>query len=446
MIPVLAEGWERMFAGRRWIMNLRRNVWFHNGRELTAEIVKWNFDRILDPRSGALLGPIFRGMGLTTRVVDKYTIQFDLTNGFGTFLSHLTNNARACILAPESARSDGTIEKPVSTGPFVFESWRPGAEIRFRRFDRYWQRGEDGRPLPYVDALVIKIVPDANVRLTALRAREVDLITHPSLDEVKRWTTGGPPAGLSFHKYFYNYSDYVGLNVRRTVFSDLRVRQAIKLAVDREAINEAVHAGLAELHNQPFKRTSLWYVDVPYPRPDLARARELLRQAGLQAGTEVTYSVWAPQYERYADIIQGQLAQIGLRVRLLKRDFASFWRLGPTYEADMQLMPIGTIFHPDRPYAYLEADNPLHWLTGGFSLPEYDALLVRARNEADIDKAKTIYKTLVQRVEEHATPIYLMNPPLVHVFRDYVTGYAPIDQGVMALAATVGVHKAWLAK
>ena len=446
MVPVLAESWERQFAGRRWIMNLRRNVWFHNGRELTAEIVKWNFDRILDPRSGALLGPIFRDMGLRAAVVDKYTIQVDLSNGFGTFLSHLTNNARGAILAPESVRPDGTIDKPIGTGPFVFESWRPGAEMRFRRFDRYWQRGDDGRALPYIDALVLKITPNETVRLAALRAGEVDIMTHPPFDEAKQWLTSAPPAGINFHKYFYNYSDYVGMNVRRGPFSDQRVRMAVKLTLDREAINQVLFGGLAEIHNQPFKHSSTWYLDVPYARPDLARARNLMREAGLSSGVDVTFNTWAPVYEKYAEIIQAQVAQIGVRVRLIKRDFASFFRAGPTYEADMQVMSIGTIFHPDRPYTYLEADAPLHWLTGGLDVPDAEGLLAKARNEADFDKAKVIYKTLLQKIEDAATPIYLTNPPLVPAFRDYVKGFAPIDQGMLALAATAGVHRTWLAK
>lgn len=446
MIPVLAESWERTFAGRRWVMNLRRGVRFHNGRELTADVVKWNFDRILDPKSGALLGPIFRDMGLRSTVVDKYTIQFDLANGFGTFLSHLTNNARGAILAPESARADGTIEKPIGTGPFTFESWRPGAELRFRRFDRYWQKGDDGKPLPYIEALVLKVVANETVRLAALRAGEVDMMTHPPLDEAKLWIASGPPAGINFHKYFYNYSDYVGLNARRQLFSDQRVRMAVKLTLDREAINQVIFGGLAEVQNQPFKRSSFWYLDVPYPQPDVTRARNLMREAGLGSGADVTFNQWSPVYDKYAEIIQAQLAQIGLRVRLVKRDFASFFRAGPTYEADMQVMSIGTIFHPDRPYTYIEADHPFHWLTGGLDSSETETLLARGRNEADLERAKAIYRTIVQRVEENATPIYLTNPPLVPAFRDYVKGYAPIDQGVMALAATVGVHKTWLTK
>jgi peptide/nickel transport system substrate-binding protein len=445
MEPVLAEKVSTPDNGRTWVFNLRQGVKFHNGEELTADIVKLNFDYIMDEKSGSRAGPIFRARGVQPAAVDKYTFQLKLSSGFGSFLSQLTQNAWVTILAPESYKPDGSVEKPIGTGPFVFDSWKPGSELRFKRFDSYWQMGEDGKALPYVDELVLKIVPDATVRLSALRAREVDLMTHAPLDEAKTWIDGRPPAGIAFHKYFYNYSDYMTLTARQGPFKDVRLRQAVKYAVNRQELSEAVHSGLAELHNQPFKRSSRWYMDVPFSEPDPQKARDLMREAGVASGVDVTYIVWAPQYEKIAQVLQAQLSQVGFRLKLEKSDFAAWNKRRMELDTDMTQSPLGTLFHPDQPYQFLASDNPSIWIRGGLDDPERDKLITAGRDEVDYEKSKAIYRQLVGMIEEQAAPIYLMNPPIVHAFRENVKGYQPIDQGVMALAATNGIHKAWLA-
>ena len=118
--------------GKTWVFHIRKGVTFHNGRELTADVVKLNFDRMADEKSGARLAPIFKDRGVVSSVVDPYTFQVTITSGFGSFPSQLTQNAWGAILAPESFKPDGTIDKPIGTGPFVFESWNPAASCASR--------------------------------------------------------------------------------------------------------------------------------------------------------------------------------------------------------------------------------------------------------------------------------------------------------------------------
>jgi peptide/nickel transport system substrate-binding protein len=442
MAPVLAEKFETPDGGKTWIFHVRKGVTFHNGRELTADVVKSNFDRMADEKSGARLAPIFKDRGVTTKVVDPYTFQVNITSGYGSFPSQLTQNAWGAILAPESWKPDGTIDKPIGTGPFVFESWKPGSELRFKAFDKYWQMGEDNRALPYVEGLVMKVVTDPTVRLSALRAKEVDVITHAPIDDASDWIANKPPDGIAFRKYFYNYSDTFHLNAQRPPFQDKRVRQAAMNAVDREELSASVYAGLAELHNQPFKQSSRWSMDVPIGKPDLARAKDLMNQAGLSGGLDVTYLVWSPQYDKIAEVIQAQLSRVGFRVKLEKMDFASWNKRRMTMDFDITQSPLGTLFHPDQPYQFLASTNAAVWSRAGFDDPARDELIAAGRNEVDYDKARAIYTNLVKLIEDGAAPVYLMNAPIVHAYRDALKGYEPIDQGVMALAATNGVHKA----
>jgi peptide/nickel transport system substrate-binding protein len=444
IVPVLAESYSSPDEGRTWVFNLRQGVKFHNGLDLTAEVVKWNYDRFLSEDSEARVGPMLRAMGANPSVVDEYTFQVELESGFGSFPSQLAQNSWTCILAPESFNEDGTINTPISTGPFMLESYTPGSELRFQRFDDYWQIGEDSEPLPYLDGLVINIVPEASVRLSALRAGDVNLITHTPLEDVREWADGGAPEGLDFRQYFYNYSDVFSLNALRAPFEDERARQAVQFTIDRQELNELVYAGLAQIHNQPFKTDSIWYLDVPTPEPDLDRARALMEEAGLEGGVDVTYIVWSPQYDSIAEVIQAQLSQIGIRVALDKGDFASWAEKGRAYEYDMLQHPFGTLFHPDQSYQRLGSTSDRRWQAGGLEDPEYDRLLQEGRNTFEFTEAQEIYTELVELFQTRAHLNFLMNAPLVHSYTSGLTDYEPIDQGIMALAATNGVHLAWL--
>ena len=446
IVPVLAESYSSPDEGRTWVFNLRQGVKFHNGLELTAEVVKWNYDRFLAEESEARVGPIFRSMGLRPSVVDEYTFQIELESGFGSLPSQLTQNSWTCILAPESFNEDGTIDKPISTGPFMLESYTPGSELRFQRFDDYWQVGEDGETLPYLDSLVINIVPEESVRLSALRAGDVDLITHTPLEDVRSWNDSAPPDGIDFRQYFYNYSDVFSLNSRRAPFENPLARQAVQQAIDRQQLNELVYAGLAQVHNQPFKDNSIWYLDVPIPEPDLERARALMEEAGLGDGVEAVYNVWSPQYDTIAEVIQAQLSQIGIRVILDRGDFAAWVEKGQAFEYDLIQHPFGTLFHPDQAYQRLESDSDRQWQSGGLQDPEMDELLREGRNTFELEGAQAIYTQVVERYHTNANINFLMNGPLVHSYVEALNNYVPIDQGVMALAATNGLHMAWLAR
>ena len=444
--PVLAESFRSEDGGKAWIFTLRKGIRFHNGREMTADDVKWSFDRILDKKVGAILTTIFTTINVKTTPIDKYTVRVEITSGFGSFLSNLAQSTRAAILARESVDADGKVTKPIGTGPFQFVDWKPGLEFRAKRHDGYWQMGADGKPLPYIDAITVKIVTDPSARLNGLLAGELDFVTQPPESASRNWISTKPPAGIGLKRWFYNYSDYLSLNTHRAPFNDLRVRQAVANTIDRKALNDAVYFGLGEVHNEPFKRSSFWYQNIPIPPVDLAKAKQLMQEAGLGRGVDVTLAVWSPVNDQRAEVYQAQLAQIGMRVKLDKHEPASFFPLLPKYEWDMATLEIGTLFHPDRPYTYLSKESIGHPYVGGYDDPEVEKLLARGRNEPDPAKAKAIYRQVVQRFMPNGTPLYHVNLPLIDAFHDYVQGFDAYGRDLVAINAQMGLHKAWIAR
>jgi peptide/nickel transport system substrate-binding protein len=448
LVPVLAESFKSENGGKTWVFTLRKGIKFHNGREMTAEDVKWTFDRIADPKSGALLSSTFRQMGLQTTVVDKYTVKVDITAGVGPFLSVLATTSRAAILARESLAADGTIAKPIATGPFEFVNWTPGSAIDVKGAANYWRTGTDGKPLPYLDTVTAKIVPDATTRVNALTAGQVDLITAPPEVNAKNWLANKPPAGVALVRLPTDAVYYFSLNTRRAPFNNLKARLAVASILDRDAINDAVYFGAGTTVDQPFKRTSRWYVKDSLPKPDLAKAKQLMQEAGLGGGVDITLLTWIPTHEKSAEVLQSQLAQIGIRAKLDKRQAADFLKQAAAYEFDVATLQIGSIYHPDRPYGYLASDHPSHAYVGGYDDPAINALLAKARDEADATKAAALYKEVYETyVKGVGTPLYTLQPPLFEADRDYVKDYSAVLAGTwVASDGSVGLQKAWLAK
>lgn len=448
LVPVLAETVKSENGGKTWTFTLRKGIKFHNGREMTADDVKWTFDRIADPKSGALLSATFRQMGFKTTVVDPYTVRVDITTGIGTFLSVLATTSRAAILAKESASPDGTIAKPIGTGPFEFVGWKPGSTIDVKAATGYWRKGADDKPLPYLDKVTATIVPDATTRVAALTAGQVDLITAPPDVSARNWLAGKPPTGVNLIRVPTDAIYYFSLNTRRAPFNNVKARLAVAAILDRKAINDAVYFGAGTPVDQPFKPTSQWYVKDPLPTPDLAKAKQLMQEAGLASGVDITLLTWIPTHEQSALVLQSQLAQIGIRAKLDKRQAADFLKQAAAFEFDIATLQIGSIYHPDRPYGYLASNHPSHAYVGGYDDPALDALLAKARDEADVAKAQALYKEVYETyVKGVGTPIYTLQPPLFEADRDYVKDYSTVLAGTwVASDGSVGLQKTWLAK
>jgi peptide/nickel transport system substrate-binding protein len=169
--PQLATSWDVSEDGRTYTFHLRKGVMFHHGREMEAKDVKFSIERVLNPQNAAS-----NRAGLMhvkkVEVVDKYTVKFYLANSDAAFPAKLSQ--QATIMPYDVTKAVGRIEigDTISgTGPFKLVEWKKDDYTLFKKFDSYWGEG-----LPYVDEVMIKIIPDANVRLAALRAGDIDIM------------------------------------------------------------------------------------------------------------------------------------------------------------------------------------------------------------------------------------------------------------------------------
>jgi peptide/nickel transport system substrate-binding protein len=437
-VGVLAESWETSPDGKEWTFHLRPGVKFHNGADMTAEDVKWVFDRILAEDSGAALRSTFVNIGLKVEVVDPLTVKMTIEKGMGPFLSYLALLNRAAIIHRDSYDAQGNATTIIGTGPFVLESYKPGESYTLKRFDQYWKEGE-----PYLDGVVLKVITDPVVRLNALRTGEVDMAEDLPLADVKRLLEN-PDPNFTVDVYYFNSGDRLVLNHTRPPFNDLNARKAVQYAFDREAYNEAVYFGLGQVHNQPFVPEDVWYLDVPMIQPDIAKAKEYFQKAGLKEGTEVTFILRSVQKDA-AEIIDAMLSQVGFKVKFEVLDSAAWNNRGRALDYDLLIGTMTGIFDPDRPYGYLTPKSSGNWLVGGYSNPKMDELLEMGISETDINKRKEIYKQVLELVQEDVATIYLLGLPWVEAWRNDVKGYrtgnAPM---LMMMDASDGLNKTWL--
>ena len=282
VVPALAHAWETSDDGLTWTWHIRKDVVFHSGRLMTGADVKANLERILNPRTGAII----RGeLGIIDRLdlLDDYTLRMTLKYKYYPLPSVLSNRWLP-ILDPQTF--DTAKKLPVGTGPFKLVAWKRLHTTEMVRHADYWEKDADGNALPYLDEITGKPLADDTVRLTALRTGEVDLIEAVSYRDLSRFLEGW---GGQFDSYLIKAigTTWYTFNTLNPPFDDVRVRRAAALALDKRAILAKTLFGHGEIMNQYYSQASPWHLPSMASREqDVDEARRLLDEAGVKPGTQ----------------------------------------------------------------------------------------------------------------------------------------------------------------
>ena len=416
MEPALAESWEISADNLTWTFTLRDGVKFHNGRDLVAEDVVYSFQRVIDE---GLNGWRF-GAVASMEAPDDSTVVITLTQPSPNLLVSIAG-FKGMAIVPKEIVDDGTIgTNPVGTGPFRFVSQSPDAGIILERNDDYW-RADEG--LPKLDGIQFIQIPDASTKLTALKTGEVHWIDAvppqdiDSLSEEAGITVGRVPGG-DYH--------YFALNQNRTPFDDVRVRQAIAMAINRDEIALAAQFGAATANQTaiPASNAAWYYNYAPYAPADIAGAQALLDAAGV-SDLEIEFLVTSdfPETVTQAEVIAAELAALGITVTINDVDFSTWLDLEGNGEFDAFMLSwIGNIDPDDFYYAQHHSGGGFNFQ--GYSNTEVDQLLDAARVETDQAARKALYDQAAQIIVDEASYIYLYNPDNINAWRNEVSGYA----------------------
>lgn len=401
--PRLATGVKISDDGLRYTFTLRRNVKFHNGASMTAKDVKYSIDRIIKPetKSGRrpLLAPVFE----SASAPDDYTVVMQLKKPDGAFLNKVAGFL--AIVPKEYTESlpspEAFAQAPVGAGPFKFVERKIGQSMELVRFDDYW--GNKAA----VKRILYRVIPEPTSRVNALLAGEVDIADGISASDVARVKQN---AGLRVDSVKAGSPLMVRLYsiTPGTPLANLKVRQALNYAVDRNAIIKSVLHGIGE--PMPTFLSSVYPIGIdpalkPYPY-DPARARRLLAEAGFPNGfdTEIYSSSVMPK--EVTEALVAYWAQVGVRAKIKFIDYVAWARLDNTHgNGPMSITRFpNAIYDPSHPIGG-SAVKTGTW--SDYYNPEVDALFAEAMNVADSGERDRIFRKIVQILydDAHAVPI-----------------------------------------
>ncbi|WP_025601245.1 ABC transporter substrate-binding protein [Burkholderia sp. WSM2230] len=387
--PALALSWKPNDKGDVWTFKLRENVKFHDGQPFTAKDVVATFDRLADPASGSAALSVLKGVLSKggAKVVDEHTVAFHLDAPNGNFPYYVSSDNYNAVILP--ANYAGGYEKTfIGTGPFRFEKYQPKVGASFVRNPDYW--GEKALP----ERVQFSFYADQQAQLLALQGHRADVMG--------TFTVQGGAAIL-------NNPDYKAVGVKSSahrqihmrndnpLFKDKRVRQALALSLDREVLVRGLFKGRAQLGNDsPFAPVfPSSDAGVPQRKVDIAKAKQLLAQAGVPNGFDVTLTT-----EKYMEIpdlavvVQNAAKAIGVRINLKVESQSLYYGAGTPGKSDWLDSPLGITDYGHRgvPNVFLNAPLTSNgtWNAAHFRNPQYDQLVAQFVAAVDLASQKKI--------------------------------------------------------
>jgi D-galactose transport system substrate-binding protein len=434
IIPMLAESFEQSDDGLTYTFHLRPGVKFHNGKTMTSADVKYSFERVKDPATGAVNFEVFNDVA-SIETPDDMTVVIKMSQVNAPFLARLAENGAGVVMPEGSGDIQG--ETPTGCGPFKFVRREFGHEVELERFDDYW----DGPA--YLDKIIAREITEPTVRLTGLRTGELHMINDIPLDRVAEIEGD---SNFQVVTWFPLNWDFVNLNHDFEPFKDQRVRLAFDLMIDKEQLMQGALWGQGKTTASPSFPTSPSFNSDLTNRPqDIEKAKALLAEAGYGPGNPLKIVFKAttnyPYHIESAQIMLEWFRQAGVEATIEQLTWAD-WLSQCWVNKDFQItmMNFFTLWEPDFLYYSL-------WhSTGAFNYrhindPELDEMVSKARRVVDPTERADIYKQVQQRIFDEVHDVILW-------FRNGTIGAQPsvggLDTIVHPNGSNLNFHKVWL--
>lgn len=402
--PKLALSWEADETASRWTFKLRPGVKFHDGRTVTAKDVVASFERLVDPASGSSALSAYKGILSKggAKVVDDQTVAFDLDGPNSNFPFYVSSDVYNAVILP--ADYAGDFEKNFNgTGPFKLESFRPKQGASFVRNPDYW--GDKALP----DRVEIKFFDDEQAQVLALQAGQLDVI--PSTTRLELAIEGNP--NFKLLSVQASSHDEVHLRTDQAPFTDKRIRRALALTIDREAVVKGLLKGRAIVGNDTPFAPIFPSADpsVPQRKQDIAEAKRLLGEAGVPNGFPVTLTTErAYDIPDYAVLIQNFARKAGIDIKLnvLPQDAyygSAKFGSSPWLDSNLGITDFG---HRGTPDIFLNATlkSSGAWNAAHFNNPAYDGLLLEYGKARDL-QAQRLAAGKIQTLLLDETPLII---------------------------------------
>ena len=409
IVPGLALKWEQAKDGLSWTFFLRKGVKFHDGTPFNAEAAKVFFERMIGPEKPSRAG-LYTPFVKSVDVVDEYTVKVNMIAPFAFFLNNLAHSASG-IISPAALKTYGKdiSRRAVGTGPFKFVEWVHGDHLTMVRNDDYW----GGKP--YLDQIIVKTVKEDSARVMMLQSGDAQLIVRIPSEDIPRLEKD---SNLKLDSTETLRVLYLQFNVAKKPFTDLRIRQAIAHAIDKDSIVKNIYQGRALVAQNIVAPLTTGYIPIKGLSYDPERAKKLLAEAGYPNGLKAKF--WSPQ-GRYpkdfemAQAIQQQLKKVGIDCTLDTMEWAAYLTATrkPMETNDSELFILGWApSSAEARWVLYPLFTTEQWIPQGsnrsfYSNKEFDELVnkfTRATTKADMDKYLKAAQEILAR-EVPAIPI-----------------------------------------
>lgn len=436
---VLAESWEVSEDSLTYTFHLRQGVKFHDGTDFNAAAVVANYDRVFNADNALKSRRTYFKTDAegneTPRIAsietpDDYTVVFTLSEPYGVFINKLT---QMCFISPAAIEEYGNdvMYHPCGTGPYVYGEWVEGDHVTMTRNDEYW--GEK----PGVDSVTIKEVPEAGTRTAMFQTGESDLVYPLAADQ--RPVIEGTE-GAEILTSVSNIMRYVTLNTNVEALSDVRVRQAMNYAIDKDAYVALMYGGYGEAATSTVPSVIQYYKEqTPYTF-DLEKAKALMEEAGYADGFDLT--IWGDnttQEIKGMTFIQQQLAQIGINVEVVPMEPATVSEkiYVPLEDAEINMWYVNwsaSDFSADssmRALLYSSMCPPTSANTVYYNNPDFDKAMDDGLAAATEEEKAAFYQTAQELAWNDATWLFLGTDQIVYASQPYLDGVYVAPDGAI---------------
>jgi peptide/nickel transport system substrate-binding protein len=429
LAPGLAESWTQV-NDTTFEFKLRTGVKFHDGSDFNADAVKKSFDRILDPKVASPRAFLYE-MVTEVKVVDPTTVQFVTEYPFSPLLAHLTHNGGG-IISPTAIDADyaamtgdtaaGSVigTAPVGTGPFKFDSWTPGTQLKLVKNPEYWGTAAS------IDSVTFKVIPETATRVAELQSGNAHIIGAVEPAQVANVNSFSNAKVLETPT---SSLTYIGFNTNKAPFDNPKVRQAISKAIDRATLIDGIYEGFGIPAISPLSPGIFGYTeDVTSMQYNLEESKALLAEAGYADGFKTT--IWTndnPARQNVAIVLQEGLKELGIEVDIQVLEWGAYLEKTAAGEHDMFILGWSNATGDADYGLYALFHSSQHGDPGNRSFytnTTVDGLLDAGRREVDQDKRLATYKEALQLISEDSPMAFVLHPASLVGVDNKVTGFS----------------------
>ena len=432
LVPQLATEWSWSSDQTAVTFKLRPGVSFHDGEKMDAEAVRYSLDRHLNLQGSFRRSEI--NVVKSIDVVDPQTIKVSMGAPFAPLLAQFTDRA-GMIMSPKAAKDAGANfgAKPICSGPYKFVERVQQDRIVLEKFKEHY----NAQAYAFERVTYLPIV-DGTVRLANLRSGQLDMIERlqaSDVAEVKKDSRVrfASQTGLGYTGITINVAN--GERAKSNVLAkDKRVRQALELSIDREAINQVVFQGEFLAGNQWVPPTNPWYVkSVPSPKRDVAKAKDLLKAAGVANPSFTLMVPTGNEAQQVSQVIQAMVKESGFDMKIQQVEFATSLQTAQKGDFDAFLIGWSGRVDPDGNITAFEAcDGGQN--DGKFCDQGVEAALKDTRSSSNFEQRATAYEKIAKVHADQMPRVYLYHPTWFWAMNPKVTGFQPVPDGMIRLA------------